>query len=88
MATQAVDITTVIGDHWRGASDYGIVIPPSESTGTFRLPSPAADGDEVSQAVALRVALPIDLELALWVDDLTVGSGAMNVGPKAYTAWT
>jgi hypothetical protein len=76
------------GPNWRGASDYGIVIPPSKPTGAFRLLSPAADGEEVSQLVPLRVALPIDSELALWLDDLSVGSGAMNVGPKAYTVWT
>lgn len=75
------------GPDWRGASDYGIVLPPPESTGAFRLLTPAADSKEVSQSAPLRVALPIDSELALWLDDLSVGSGAMNVGPKAYTVW-
>ena len=42
------------GPNWRGASDYGIVIPPSKPTGAFRLLSPAADGESVSAGAAPR----------------------------------
>lgn len=76
------------GSDWQGPADYGIVIPPVEITGAFQILSPATDGESLDRSAQIRVSLPVDSELAVWVDGRALVGGVMNVGPRAHNAWT